>query len=80
MISLLGWIGNIFLVWGIWEIGNKRRFAHLLTIVGEASWIVKSVALAQYDLACICFVFLILAARCWIKWGEVQHEEVCEAA
>lgn len=69
MVGLLGWIGNIFLVWSIWEIGNKRRFAHLLTVVGEAAWIVKSLVLHQYDLAIICCLFLVLAARCWVKWG-----------
>lgn len=68
--ALLGWVGNIFLVWGIWEIGNRRRFAHLLTVVGEAAWIVKSIAVGAYDLAAICTVFLVLAARCWVKWGK----------
>lgn len=69
MIGLLGWIGNVFLVWSIWEIGNKRRVAHLLTIVGEAAWIVKSLLVQQYDLAVICTVFLVLAGRCWVKWA-----------
>ena len=72
MISLLGWIGNVFLIWGIWEIGNKRRFAHLLTIIGEVAWIVKSLALQQYDLAVICAVFAVLAGRCWVKWGVAE--------
>jgi hypothetical protein len=70
MIALLGWIGNVFLVWGIWEIGNRHRFAHLLTCVGEAAWIAKSITVGAYDLACICAVFFVLALRCWIRWGE----------
>ena len=70
MIPLLGWIGNIFLCWGIWEIGNKRRFAHLLTVIGEVAWFIKSMVQQQYDLAVICIVFTFLAARCWIKWGK----------
>lgn len=69
MIALLGWIGNLALVWGIWEIGNRRRVAHLITCVGETCWIFKSVATQQYDLAVICTVFFVLAARCWFKWG-----------
>lgn len=71
MIGVLGWIGNVFLLWGIWEIGNKRRFAHLLTIVGETAWIIKSIMVGQWDLAVICVIFGVLAARCWIKWGQV---------
>lgn len=69
MLSTLGWIGNIALVWGIWEIGNRRRVAHLITCVGESCWIVKSIATGQYDLAAICAVFFALAARCWFKWA-----------
>ena len=69
MINLLGWIGNIFLVWGIREIGNKRRFAHLLTMIGEAAWIGKSLMTGMYDLAFICAIFFLLAWRCWVKWG-----------
>lgn len=71
MIGLLGWIGNVFLVWSIWEIGNKRRFAHILTMVGEMAWILKCLMSAPkiWDLALICTIFFILAGRCWVKWG-----------
>lgn len=70
MISMLGWIGNVFLCWGIWEIGNRKRYAHLLTVVGETAWIRKSFLVKEYDLAVICTIFAFLAARCWVKWGQ----------
>lgn len=72
LISALGWIGNAFLVWGIWEIGNKRRFAHLLTVIGECAWIAKCLLSTPqvWDLAVICTVFAVLAGRCWVKWGQ----------
>lgn len=69
LISVLGWIGNILLAYGVWEIGNKRRRAHLITMVGEVAWIWKSVLLAQWDLAIMCVFFTVLAGRCWVKWG-----------
>lgn len=70
MLGTLGWLGNVLLCWGIWEIGNKRRRAHLLTVAGELAWIVKSVAVGQWDLAVICTIFAVLAGRCWVKWGS----------
>jgi hypothetical protein len=76
LLSTLGWIGNVFLIWGIWEIGNKRRWAHLLTVVGELAWIGKCMLSEPrvWDLAVICSIFLVLAARCWVKWGlDVIH-------
>lgn len=68
--TVLGWSGNVLLVWGYWEIGNKKRWAHLLGVLGELAWIVKSLRGGQYDLAVICAFFLFLAARCWVKWGQ----------
>lgn len=70
MLSLLGWIGDVLLVWGVWQIGNKRRIAYLITVGGELCWIIKSLVLGQYDLAVICVIFTVLALRCWFKWGN----------
>lgn len=70
LISILGWIGNILLLWGVWEIGNRKRLAHIITILGEGAWVWKSILLSQWDLAVMCVFFAILAARCWVKWGE----------
>jgi hypothetical protein len=71
MISTLGWVGDVLLLWSMWEIGNKRRFAHLLTMLGEAAWIGKCLLVSphQWDLAVICGAFFILGLRCWLKWG-----------
>lgn len=72
LIKILGWTGDVFLIWGIWEIGNRRRWAHLLTIIGEGAWIGKCLLSdpITWDLAVICTIFGILAAMCWIKWGK----------
>lgn len=65
----LGWLGTVLLMIASWNIGNKRRFAHLITIVGETCWIVKAVATGQYDLAVVCVLFAVLASRSWLRWG-----------
>ncbi len=70
MIALFGWAGNCLLCWSAWEIGNHRRFAHLLGVGGELCWIIKSLVFAQYDLAFVCIMFATLSARSWIKWGR----------
>ena len=71
MISiLLGWLGNLFIVAGLWGIGNKQRRAFLFSIVGESLWVIKSLSMGLYDLAFICLVFLLLAIRSYRKWSE----------
>jgi hypothetical protein len=69
---MLGWIGNIFLVTGLWGIGSKYRRAFLLSIVGESLWIANALSRSEPDwaLAFICVVFGIMAVRGYILWGE----------
>jgi len=69
-VSIFGWIGNAFIVGGLWGIGNKWRRAFLLSVVGESCWLVASWQRAQWDLFVICIVFAALAARSYAKWGQ----------
>lgn len=68
--TYLGWIGNVFIVAGLWGIGNKARHAFIASVIGEVIWLVKSLYFEQYDLAAMCVVFAALAARSWWKWGN----------
>lgn len=66
--NILGWFGNVFIVAGLWGIGNKRRGAFIFSVIGEGAWIIKSLVAHQYDLAVICCVFFALAIRSYFKW------------
>lgn len=59
------------------HVGNRQqeRFAHLLTMVGEAAWIGKCIlgSPQQWDLAIICGAFFILGLRCWLKWAPTPE-------
>ena len=66
----MGWIGNIFIILGLWFVGNKKRWAFILSVIGETCWIIHSFLIQMYDLAIICIVFALLAARSWYKWGK----------
>ena len=66
----MGWIGNIFIVIGLWYIGNKKRWAFVFSMIGEAVWVVYAMTIGLYDLAAICVVFFALAARNYYEWGK----------
>lgn len=66
---MLGWLGNIFIVGGLWGLGSKIRKAFLLSIVGESLWIVNAATKADWALTSICVVFLLMAIRGYIKWA-----------
>jgi len=44
---MLGWVGNGFIVAGLYGIGDKRRGAFLLTLAGELIWTLNAAIRAQ---------------------------------
>jgi hypothetical protein len=67
---MLTWIGNVFIVAGLWGVGNKRRGAFLFSIAGETAWISSAAARGDWALTTICVVFLIMAVRGYVLWGR----------
>lgn len=68
---MLGWIGNVFIVVGLWGVGNRDRRAFLASCVGEALWIANAYARSDWALASICVVFFAMAVRGYLKWRTV---------
>ena len=68
---MLGWLGNLFIVAGLWGVGNKNRGAFILSVVGESLWVANALSKTPVDwaLASICVVFGGMAVRSWVKWG-----------
>lgn len=69
----MGWIGNIFLIIGVFFINQKTRWPFLFMAVGEAIWFAYSMNMHKADMAFICFLFCILATRNFFKW-RVSNE------
>lgn len=67
---MLGWIGNLFIVAGLWGVGNKRRGAFGFSVAGEILWTGNAALRHDWALATICVVFSVLAVRSYIKWGQ----------
>ena len=67
---MLGWIGNVFIVVGLWRIGNKVRSAFLFSIVGESCWTANAYLHGDWALVSICTIFNLMAVRSYIKWGQ----------
>jgi hypothetical protein len=67
---MIGWLGNICIVLGLWGIGSKRRSAFLFSVVGEAAYIWRSYATHDWALFAVCCVFLAMAIRGFYLWGN----------
>ncbi len=66
----MGWIGNIFIIIGLWLAGDKNKIAFLFSVVGELIWCGYSLYIKMYDLAFVCAVFAAIALRNYIKWQK----------
>lgn len=64
----ISWLGNMFIVLGLWYIGKKEWWAFGFSIVGETAWIAYSLSAHLWSLAFICAVFDALAIRNLVLW------------
>ena len=65
---MLGWLGNVLILLGVWLLAERRRVAWLLTIAGNAVWLSQSVRAKMPDLVFIQSTMVILAARNYWLW------------
>ena len=68
----LGWIANIFLLFGMWVLGYKWRSSHLFLAFGDFLYVLIGLYHNMYDIAFICGVFSFLSVRNYILWDK--HE------
>jgi len=64
----LGWIGNALIIFGAWQIGYKRRWAFLVTLVGGFFWVAEGIRLVKPDLIFIEVVMGFVAIRNFLRW------------
>ncbi len=72
---MIGWIGNIFLLVGVYYIGNKQKVGFLLTAFGEIIWIAYSVTISLWSLVAACVLFFGMSLRNWYKWYRDEKLE-----
>lgn len=68
----MGWVGNLFIWYGLFRVGSKQRSAFLWTILGETIWVFYAAWWGWWDLAISCLVFITLAAHNYRQWGRVE--------
>jgi len=72
--DIIGWIGNIILIFGNWHVGNRKPWAFLAIAAGEAIWICASVLYGSSAMIFICGVFGMLAVRNYMKLLEYNND------
>jgi hypothetical protein len=72
---MLTWIGDAFIVAGLWGVGSKYRPAFLASLVGESLWLTAACFRRDWALGSICAVFFLMALRGYVLWGRQAEDE-----
>lgn len=64
------WIANVLILIGMYLIGRKWRVCFVFSGLGESIWCVSSALEGRYDLAFICFVFVMGCGVNYYRWGR----------
>lgn len=64
----ISWLGNLFIVLGLWYQAKKHWWAFLFSVVGESLWIAYAITAHIWSLAVVCAIFAILAIRAMVAW------------
>lgn len=67
--ELIGWIGNFILIVATYKIGDKKRYAFLLTFLGELVWLIASLMKGSPSMSFLCIIFGGLALINYWKWS-----------
>jgi hypothetical protein len=67
---MIGWIGNIFVIAGLYGVGDKRRGALLFSIIGEICYIIHTAMVGDWAIFAAAWIFLFMVVRAYIKWGQ----------
>ena len=64
------WLAMLFTFGAIYLLGNKSRVGFCLMMIGNACWMLVGVLTESAAMVIANFVFLVMNARAWFKWGE----------
>jgi hypothetical protein len=68
--EILQWVGDVFIIAGVWYVGEKKRFAFLLSMIGNGLWLVYCTRAQMLQLGILASVFIWLSFRNWQMWRE----------
>ena len=75
---IIGWLGNVFLIWGHFAIGNRRAYCFGLVAIGEVLWVARSIQLGIWDGIFLGAVFLWIQVVNHRKWKkDLTNREPC---
>jgi hypothetical protein len=78
--EMLGWVGSVFTLVGVYSTSRKLRSAFLLYLAGNALWLVKSACGSAWDVFATNAALAVLSAYGYYAWGAADRNEARQRA
>ena len=66
----IGWIGNIFFVYGVWAIGEKKISGFYVNYIGNFTYLIQGAFLGMYSLIMLSTILMLLNVVGIVKWRK----------
>ena len=66
--DIVGWVGNIFFLWGVYTIGNKNIKGFYANILGNVMYVVQSIMLMLPSLFVLSLLLILLNIKGIFSW------------
>ena len=68
--DIVGWIGNIFFLYGVYAIGNKNIKGFSANIIGNIMYVIQSLMLALPSLFVLSLLLILLNIKGFFSWKK----------
>lgn len=68
--DLIGWIGNLFFVYGVWAIGERKVSGFYVNYIGNLAYLIQGAFLTLYSLIVLSSILMLLNVVGIVKWRK----------
>lgn len=73
---MMGWVAVVFLLYGSFLVGDRRRIGFVFQFVGNLIWAYVAVVRGfQLDLLVVNLIFAAIYVRNFFRWGLLQPRQ-----
>lgn len=68
--DMIGWIGNIFFVYGVYVLGKKKISGFYANAIGNLAYVIVGIMKSTSSLACLSVLLIILNIMGILEWRK----------